>query len=92
MYICHVLEKFVIRKAVLMYLKYICVYLCSYQIHSVRINDCFVVVVFSIVFIEKFNIKFVPAEARAGLLTAEENARLKKLHEENKHFLKIPRR
>ncbi|XP_037530512.1 large subunit GTPase 1 homolog [Nematolebias whitei] len=41
---------------------------------------------------EKLNIKFVPAEARAGLLTAEENARLKKLHEENKHFLKIPRR
>ncbi|XP_013855331.1 large subunit GTPase 1 homolog isoform X2 [Austrofundulus limnaeus] len=41
---------------------------------------------------EKLNIRFVPAEARAGLLTAEEKARLKKLHEENKHFLRIPRR
>ncbi|KAM7387926.1 hypothetical protein PAMP_024135 [Pampus punctatissimus] len=41
---------------------------------------------------EKLNIKFVPAEARAGLLTAEEKSRLKKLHEDNKHFLKIPRR
>ncbi|XP_028259504.1 large subunit GTPase 1 homolog [Parambassis ranga] len=41
---------------------------------------------------EKLNIKFVPAEARAGLLTAEEKTRLKKLHEDNKHFLTIPRR
>ncbi|XP_076007489.1 large subunit GTPase 1 homolog [Genypterus blacodes] len=41
---------------------------------------------------EKLNIKFVPAEARAGLLTAEEQIRLKKLHEENQHFLRIPRR
>ncbi|KAM4549314.1 large subunit GTPase 1 homolog [Odontesthes bonariensis] len=41
---------------------------------------------------EKLNIKFVPAEARAGLLTAEEKTRLKQLHEENKHFLRIPRR
>uniref|UniRef100_A0A668AE92 Large subunit GTPase 1 homolog n=1 Tax=Myripristis murdjan TaxID=586833 RepID=A0A668AE92_9TELE len=41
---------------------------------------------------EKLNIKFVPAEARAGLLTDEERARLKKLHEDNKHFLRIPRR
>lgn len=41
---------------------------------------------------EKLNIKFVPAEARAGLLTAEEKTRLNKLHEENKHFLRIPRR
>ncbi|XP_022071356.2 large subunit GTPase 1 homolog [Acanthochromis polyacanthus] len=41
---------------------------------------------------EKLNIQFVPAEARAGLLTAEEKTRLKKLHEENKHFLRIPRR
>uniref|UniRef100_A0A8D0AUU1 Large subunit GTPase 1 homolog n=1 Tax=Sander lucioperca TaxID=283035 RepID=A0A8D0AUU1_SANLU len=41
---------------------------------------------------EKLNIKFVPAEARAGLLTAEERTRLKKLHEDNKHFLRIPRR
>ncbi|XP_040897119.1 large subunit GTPase 1 homolog [Toxotes jaculatrix] len=41
---------------------------------------------------EKLNIKFVPAEARAGLLTTEEKARLKKLHEDNRHFLRIPRR
>ncbi|XP_043108859.1 large subunit GTPase 1 homolog [Puntigrus tetrazona] len=41
---------------------------------------------------EKLNIKFVPAEARAGLLSAEESTRLKKLHEENKQFLRIPRR
>ncbi|XP_055077104.1 large subunit GTPase 1 homolog [Periophthalmus magnuspinnatus] len=41
---------------------------------------------------EKLNIKFVPAEARAGLLTSEEKTRLKKLHEEHKHFLRIPRR
>lgn len=41
---------------------------------------------------EKLNIKFVPAEARAGLLTIEEKNRLKKLHEENRHFLRIPRR
>ncbi|XP_034530219.1 large subunit GTPase 1 homolog [Notolabrus celidotus] len=41
---------------------------------------------------EKLNIKFVPAEARAGLLTTEERDRLKKLHEENRHFLRIPRR
>ncbi|XP_069550762.1 large subunit GTPase 1 homolog [Brachyistius frenatus] len=41
---------------------------------------------------EKLNIKFVPAEARAGLLTAEEKTKLKKLHEDNKHFLRIPRR
>uniref|UniRef100_A0A671RCJ9 Large subunit GTPase 1 homolog n=1 Tax=Sinocyclocheilus anshuiensis TaxID=1608454 RepID=A0A671RCJ9_9TELE len=41
---------------------------------------------------EKLNIKFVPAEARAGLLSAEESTRLKKLHEDNKQFLRIPRR
>ncbi|XP_034002613.1 large subunit GTPase 1 homolog [Trematomus bernacchii] len=41
---------------------------------------------------EKLNIKFVPAEARAGLITSEERIRLKQLHEENKHFLRIPRR
>ncbi|XP_019937026.2 large subunit GTPase 1 homolog [Paralichthys olivaceus] len=41
---------------------------------------------------EKLNISFVPADARAGLLTAEERNRLKKLHEDNKHFLRIPRR
>ncbi|XP_061739905.1 large subunit GTPase 1 homolog [Nerophis ophidion] len=41
---------------------------------------------------EKHNIKFVPADARAGLLSAEETKRLKNLHEDNKHFLRIPRR
>ncbi|XP_067243290.1 large subunit GTPase 1 homolog [Chanodichthys erythropterus] len=41
---------------------------------------------------EKMNIKFVPAEARAGLLSAEESRRLKKLHEDNKELLRIPRR
>ncbi|XP_029004540.1 large subunit GTPase 1 homolog [Betta splendens] len=41
---------------------------------------------------EKLNVKFVPAEARTGLITAEERTRLKKLHEDNKHFLRIPRR
>uniref|UniRef100_A0A8C1L0M2 Large subunit GTPase 1 homolog n=1 Tax=Cyprinus carpio TaxID=7962 RepID=A0A8C1L0M2_CYPCA len=41
---------------------------------------------------EKLNIKFVPAEARAGLLSTEETTRLKKLHEDNKQFLRIPRR
>ncbi|XP_061593148.1 large subunit GTPase 1 homolog [Cololabis saira] len=41
---------------------------------------------------EKLNIKFVPADSRAGLLTTEEKTKLKELHEENKHFLRIPRR
>lgn len=41
---------------------------------------------------EKLNIKFVPAEARAGLLSVEESRRLKKLHEDNKELLRIPRR
>ncbi|XP_073667924.1 large subunit GTPase 1 homolog [Paramisgurnus dabryanus] len=41
---------------------------------------------------EKMNIKFVPAEARAGLLSSEESRRLKKLHEDNKELLRIPRR
>ncbi|KYO34959.1 large subunit GTPase 1-like protein [Alligator mississippiensis] len=41
---------------------------------------------------EKLNIKFVSAEARTGLLTAEETKTVKKLHEENKQFLNIPRR
>lgn len=44
------------------------------------------------VFSEKLNIKFVSAEARAGILTSEEKERLKILHEEKKHFLRIPRR
>nr|XP_046248486.1 large subunit GTPase 1 homolog [Scatophagus argus] len=41
---------------------------------------------------EKLNVKFVPAEARTGLITDEERTRLAKLHEDNKHFLRIPRR
>ncbi|XP_023675700.2 large subunit GTPase 1 homolog [Paramormyrops kingsleyae] len=41
---------------------------------------------------EKLNIKFVSAEARADILTSEEKERLKILHEEKKHFLRIPRR
>ncbi|KAM4772479.1 large subunit GTPase 1 homolog [Rhinophrynus dorsalis] len=41
---------------------------------------------------EKLNIKFVPAEARTGLLTSEETKRIHKLQEENKQFLCIPRR
>lgn len=45
-----------------------------------------------IIFPEKLNVRFVPAEARTGLLTTEEKTRLKKLHEDNKHFLRIPRR
>ncbi|XP_075717865.1 large subunit GTPase 1 homolog [Rhinoderma darwinii] len=41
---------------------------------------------------EKLNIKFVPAEARTGLLTSEESSRIHKLHEEYEQFLCIPRR
>uniref|UniRef100_A0A8B9KMR9 Large subunit GTPase 1 homolog n=1 Tax=Astyanax mexicanus TaxID=7994 RepID=A0A8B9KMR9_ASTMX len=41
---------------------------------------------------EKLNVRFVPPEARTGLLTAEESKRLKKLHEDNRQFLRIPRR
>uniref|UniRef100_A0A8D0HM36 Large subunit GTPase 1 homolog n=1 Tax=Sphenodon punctatus TaxID=8508 RepID=A0A8D0HM36_SPHPU len=41
---------------------------------------------------EKLNIKFVPPEARTGLLTPEETKRIEELHEENKRFLCIPRR
>ncbi|CAH2247874.1 large subunit GTPase 1 homolog [Pelobates cultripes] len=41
---------------------------------------------------EKLNIKFVPAEARTGLLTSEETKRIQKLHEDNEQFLCIPRR
>ncbi|XP_035970292.2 large subunit GTPase 1 homolog [Halichoerus grypus] len=41
---------------------------------------------------EKLNIKFVHPEARAGLLSFEESQRIKKLHEENKQFLSVPRR
>lgn len=42
--------------------------------------------------LEKLNIRLVPAEARSGLPTAEESMRLKKLHEDNRQFLRIPRR
>ncbi|XP_036299868.1 large subunit GTPase 1 homolog isoform X6 [Pipistrellus kuhlii] len=41
---------------------------------------------------EKLNIKFVLPEAKTGLLSSEESQRIKKLHEENKQFLCIPRR
>ncbi|KAM4041002.1 large subunit GTPase 1 homolog [Anomaloglossus baeobatrachus] len=41
---------------------------------------------------EKLNIKFVPVEARTGLLTSEESNRIHKLHKENEQFLSIPRR
>ncbi|KAM6223137.1 large subunit GTPase 1 homolog [Rhynchocyon petersi] len=41
---------------------------------------------------EKLNIKFVLPAARTGLLSFEESQRIKKLHEENKQFLCIPRR
>lgn len=41
---------------------------------------------------EKLNIKFVLPEARTGLPSFEESQRIKKLHEENKQFLCIPRR
>ncbi|XP_055481146.1 large subunit GTPase 1 homolog [Psammomys obesus] len=41
---------------------------------------------------EKLNIKFVLPEARTGLLSSEESQRIKKLHEENRQFLCIPRR
>uniref|UniRef100_A0A670IEV2 Large subunit GTPase 1 homolog n=1 Tax=Podarcis muralis TaxID=64176 RepID=A0A670IEV2_PODMU len=41
---------------------------------------------------EKLNIKIVPPEARTGLLTKEETRKIQELHEQNKHFLCIPRR
>lgn len=41
---------------------------------------------------EKLNIKFVLPEARTGLLSFEESQRIKKLQEENRQFLCIPRR
>ncbi|XP_061493634.1 large subunit GTPase 1 homolog isoform X2 [Rhineura floridana] len=41
---------------------------------------------------EKLNIKIVPAESRTGLLTTEESKKIQELHEQNKHFLCIPRR
>ncbi|XP_055502190.1 large subunit GTPase 1 homolog [Leucoraja erinacea] len=41
---------------------------------------------------EKLNITIISAEDRTGLLTTEESKKIKKLHEENKQFLCIPRR
>ncbi|XP_078062323.1 large subunit GTPase 1 homolog, partial [Mustelus asterias] len=41
---------------------------------------------------EKLNVKIISAEDRSGLLTTEESKRIKKLQEENKQFLCIPRR
>ncbi|KAG8515845.1 LOW QUALITY PROTEIN: Large subunit GTPase 1, partial [Galemys pyrenaicus] len=41
---------------------------------------------------EKLNIKFLAPEARTGLPSFEESQRIKKLHEENRQFLCIPRR
>ncbi|XP_008703364.1 large subunit GTPase 1 homolog [Ursus maritimus] len=41
---------------------------------------------------EKLNLKFVRPEARTGLLSFEESQRIKKLQEENKQFLSVPRR
>lgn len=64
--------------------KYYCVICPLVPLLSLTVS-CFV-------FLEKLNIRFVPAEARAGLITAQEKIRLAKLHEENKHFLRIPRR
>ncbi|XP_034637782.1 large subunit GTPase 1 homolog isoform X1 [Trachemys scripta elegans] len=41
---------------------------------------------------EKSNIKFVPSKATIVQLTGEETKNMKKLHEENRQFLCIPRR
>ncbi|XP_077204074.1 large subunit GTPase 1 homolog [Paroedura picta] len=41
---------------------------------------------------EKLNIRLVPAEAQTGLLTAKETEEIHELHEQNKQFLRIPRR
>uniref|UniRef100_UPI00398F7076 large subunit GTPase 1 homolog n=1 Tax=Pristiophorus japonicus TaxID=55135 RepID=UPI00398F7076 len=41
---------------------------------------------------EKLNVKIISAEDRTGLLTTEESKKIKKLQEENKQFLCIPRR
>ncbi|XP_067851368.1 large subunit GTPase 1 homolog [Heptranchias perlo] len=41
---------------------------------------------------EKLNVKIISAEDRTGLLTPEESKKIKKLQEENKQFLCIPRR
>ncbi|KAM6257024.1 large subunit GTPase 1 homolog [Porphyrio hochstetteri] len=41
---------------------------------------------------ERLNIQIVSAQSRAGLLTAQEAQRVRQLHEENRQFLRIPRR
>uniref|UniRef100_A0A8C0BYV4 Large subunit GTPase 1 homolog n=1 Tax=Buteo japonicus TaxID=224669 RepID=A0A8C0BYV4_9AVES len=41
---------------------------------------------------ERLNIQIVSAESRTGLLTAQEAQRVQQLHEENRQFLRIPRR
>ncbi|XP_078267033.1 large subunit GTPase 1 homolog [Rhinoraja longicauda] len=41
---------------------------------------------------EKLNVTIISAEDRTGLLTTEESKKIKKLQEENKQFLCIPRR
>ncbi|XP_068262437.1 large subunit GTPase 1 homolog isoform X2 [Nyctibius grandis] len=41
---------------------------------------------------EHLNIQIVSAQSRTGLLTAQEAQRVQQLHEENRQFLRIPRR
>ncbi|OXB63982.1 hypothetical protein ASZ78_014746 [Callipepla squamata] len=41
---------------------------------------------------ERLNIQFVSAQSRTGLLTAQEARHVRQLHEENRQFLRIPRR
>lgn len=41
---------------------------------------------------ERLNIQIVSAQSRTGLLTAQEAQRVQQLHEENRQFLRIPRR
>ncbi|NXU73100.1 LSG1 GTPase, partial [Oreotrochilus melanogaster] len=41
---------------------------------------------------ERLNIQIVSAQSRTGLLTAQEARRVQQLHEENRQFLRIPRR
>ncbi|KAI6063199.1 Large subunit GTPase 1-like protein isoform X1 [Aix galericulata] len=41
---------------------------------------------------ERLNIQFVSAQSRTGLLTAQEAQHVQQLHEENRRFLRIPRR
>ncbi|NXI61147.1 LSG1 GTPase, partial [Anseranas semipalmata] len=41
---------------------------------------------------ERLNVQFVSAQTRTGLLTAQEAQHVRQLHEENRQFLRIPRR